>query len=270
VEKFAKLQELLRGYGKVTVAYSGGVDSSFLLKAALNTLGKENVLAITILSSVTPREELAETEKFLASMDVNHIFVKKDVFEIPGFKENPKDRCYICKHKVFEEILERSKEKGISVVVDGTNADDEGDYRPGLKALQELKVLSPLKLSGLGKSEIRKLSKEMELNTWNKPSLACLASRVPYYEEITEEKLSMVDKAEAYLRSLGFMQLRVRCHGRLARIELLPEDIKRVFAEDLNRVINDKLKEIGFQYVSLDLIGYRTGSLNEVLHKYGK
>lgn len=267
MEKLAKLQELLRSYGKVAVAYSGGVDSSFLLKAALDTLGKENVLAITILSSVTPREELAETETFLASMDVNHIFIKKDVFEIPGFKENPKDRCYICKHKIFEEIIRQAKEKGISVVVDGTNADDEGDYRPGLKALQELKVLSPLKLSGLTKNEIRELSREMKLNTWNKPSLACLASRVPYYEEITEEKLSMVDKAEACLRSLGFVQLRVRCHGRLARIELLPEDIKRVFAEDLNTVINEKLKEIGFHYVSLDLIGYRTGSMNEVLDK---
>ncbi|HYF84527.1 MAG TPA: ATP-dependent sacrificial sulfur transferase LarE [Clostridia bacterium] len=267
MEKFAKLQELLRSYGKATIAYSGGVDSSFLLRVALDTLGKENVLAITILSSVTPREELAETEKFLAAMDVNHIFIKKNVLEIPGFKENPSDRCYICKHKVFEEILERAKEKGIAVVVDGTNADDEGDYRPGLKALQELKVLSPLKLSGLGKSEIRELSKELKLNTWNKPSLACLASRVPYYEEITEEKLSMVDKTEAYLRSLGFTQLRVRCHGKLARIELVPEDIKRIFTEDLNKAIDSKLKEIGFQYVSMDLIGYRTGSLNEVLGK---
>jgi pyridinium-3,5-biscarboxylic acid mononucleotide sulfurtransferase len=151
--------------------------------------------------------------------------------------------------------------------LDGTNADDEGDYRPGLKALQELKVLSPLKLCGLTKNEIRELSKELKLNTWNKPSLACLASRVPYYEEITEEKLSMVDQAEAYLRSLGFVQLRVRCHGKLARIELLPEDIKRVFIEDLNRTINDKFKEIGFQYIAMDLIGYRTGSLNEVLSK---
>lgn len=267
MEKLVRLQELLKSYGKVAVAYSGGVDSSFLLKVALDTLGKDNVLAITILSSVTPREELAETEKFLTSMDLNHIFVKKNVFEIPGFKENPKDRCYICKHKVFEEIIERAKEKGISAVVDGTNADDEGDYRPGLKALEELKVLSPLKLSGLGKNDIRELSKELKLSTWNKPSLACLASRVPYYEEITEEKLSMVDKAEAYLRSLGFIQLRVRCHGKLARIELLPEDIKRVFTGNLNVDINKKLKEIGFQYISMDLIGYRTGSLNEVLDK---
>lgn len=267
MEKLAKLQELLRAYGKVAVAYSGGVDSSLLLKVALDTLGKENVMGITILSSVTPREELAETEKFLQSMDMNHIFIKKDVFEIPGFKENPKDRCYICKQKVFEEILERAKENGITVVLDGTNADDEGDYRPGLRALQELKVLSPLKLCGLTKNEIRALSKDLKLNTWNKPSLACLASRVPYYEEITEEKLSMVDMAEAYLRSLGFTQLRVRCHGKLARIELLSEDIKRVFAENMNVIINHKFKEIGFQYIAMDLIGYRTGSLNEVLSK---
>lgn len=267
MDKFVRLQELLISYGKVAIAYSGGVDSSFLLKTALDTLGKENVLGVTILSSVTPREELAETEKFLSSMDINHVFVKKDVFEIPGFSENPKDRCYICKHNVFEEIIEQGKQRGISVVLDGTNADDEGDYRPGLKALQELKVVSPLKLCGLTKSEIRELSRNMGLNTWNKPSLACLASRIPYYEEITEEKLQRVDKAESFLRSLGFEQLRVRCHGKLARIELLPEDIKKVFDKDLNKTIHDRLKEIGFQYVALDLIGYRTGSLNEVLSK---
>lgn len=258
---------MLRSCGKVAVAYSGGVDSSFLLRVALDTLGKDNVLAITILSSVTPREELAETEKFLAFMDVNHIFIKKNVFEIPGFKENPTDRCYICKHKVFEEIIARAAEKGITTVLDGTNADDEGDYRPGLKALQELKVISPLKLSGLTKNEIREFSRELGLDTWNKPSLACLASRIPYHEEITEEKLSMVDRAEAYLRGLGFRQLRVRCHERLARIELLPEDIKRVFEEGLSKVIDNKLKEIGFHYVSLDLIGYRTGSMNEAIGK---
>lgn len=267
MEKLSILQELLRSCGKVAVAYSGGVDSSFLLRVALDTLGKDNVLAITILSSVTPREELAETEKFLAFMDVNHIFIKKNVFEIPGFKENPTDRCYICKHKVFEEIIARAAEKGITTVLDGTNADDEGDYRPGLKALQELKVISPLKLSGLTKNEIREFSRELGLDTWNKPSLACLASRIPYHEEITEEKLSMVDRAEAYLRGLGFRQLRVRCHERLARIELLPEDIKRVFEEGLSKVIDNKLKEIGFHYVSLDLIGYRTGSMNEAIGK---
>jgi uncharacterized protein len=267
LKKLHRLQELLKGYGKVAVAYSGGVDSSFLLRVALDTLGKDNVLAITILSSVTPREELAETEKFLASMDVNHIFIRKNVFEIPGFKENPTDRCYICKLKVFEEILARAAEKGITTVVDGTNADDEGDYRPGLKALQELKVLSPLKLSGLTKNEIRELSRELELGTWNKPSLACLASRIPYHEEITEEKLNMVDRAEAYLRSLGFKQLRVRCHERLARIELLPEDITKVLIAGLGRQIDNKLKEIGFNYVSLDLLGYRTGSMNEAIGK---
>lgn len=267
MEKLVKLQELLKSYGRVAVAYSGGVDSSFLLKVALDTLGKDNVFGITILSSVTPREELAETEKFLSAMDVNHLFIKKNVFDIPGFKENPTDRCYICKHKIFEEILERAGENGITTVLDGTNADDEGDYRPGLKALQELKVLSPLKLSGLTKNEIRELSKAMKLNTWNKPSLACLASRVPYHEEITEEKLAMVDKAEAYLRSLGFEQSRVRCHGKLARIELMPGDTGRVFEEGLNKAINDKMKEIGFQYVALDLIGYRTGSMNEAIGK---
>lgn len=267
MNKLESLQQLLTSYGKVAVAYSGGVDSSFLFKVALDTLGKDNVLGITILSSVTPRAELAETEEFLASMNMNHLFIKKNVFDIPGFKENPKDRCYICKYKIFEEIKEQAATRGIHVVLDGTNADDEGDYRPGLKALQELAVVSPLKQCGLTKQEIRELSKDMQLNTWNKPSLACLASRIPYYEEITEEKLAMVDQAEAYLRNLGFMQLRVRCHGKLARIELLPEDMKKIFDEDLNAAIYGKMKEIGFQYSSLDLIGYRTGSLNEVLNK---
>ncbi len=267
MEKLKKLQELLKSYGKVAVAYSGGVDSSFLLKVALDTLGKENVMGITILSSVTPKEELKETEHFLAAMDMNHLFIKKNVFDIPGFSENPKDRCYICKYKIFEEIKSIAKQNGIETVVDGTNADDEGDYRPGLKALKELEVVSPLKLSGMTKKEIRDLSKELNLNTWNKPSLACLASRIPYYEEITEEKLSMVDQAEAYLRKLGFEQLRVRCHGKLARIELVPEDMSKVFTGDFNRSIHDEMKKIGFQYVSLDLMGYRTGSMNEVLDK---
>lgn len=267
MDKLVRLKELLKSYGKVAVAYSGGVDSSFLLKVALDTLGKENVLGITILSSVTPKAELAETEKFLAEMDLNHMFIKKNVFEIPGFKENPEDRCYLCKYKIFEEILDKAKQQGILTVMDGTNADDEGDYRPGLRALQELQVVSPLKLCGLTKNEIRELSKEMELNTWNKPSLACLASRIPYNEEITAEKLEMVDKAEAYLRSLGFEQLRVRCHGKLARIELLPIDIKNIFELDLNSAINDRLREIGFQYITMDMKGYRTGSMNEVLKK---
>jgi uncharacterized protein len=267
MEKLVRLQELLKSLGKVAVAYSGGVDSSFLLKVALDTLGKENVMGITILSSVTPKEELKETEHFLAAMDINHRFVTKNIFDIPGFSQNPKDRCYICKYKIFEEIKAIAEDSGIDTVVDGTNADDEGDYRPGLKALKELEVVSPLKLSGLTKKEIRDLSKELSLNTWNKPSLACLASRIPYYEEITEEKLSMVDQAEALLRSLGFEQLRVRCHGKLARIELVPEDIAKVFLSDLSGRIHDEMKKIGFQYISLDLMGYRTGSLNEVLNQ---
>lgn len=267
MDKLVRLQELLKSYGKAAVAYSGGVDSSFLLRVAIDTLGKENVLSITAVSSVTPKEELEESVKFINELDANHIFLKLNVFDIPGFKENQKDRCYTCKHGIFTEIIRKAAARGISVVMDGTNADDEGDYRPGMKALQELKVVSPLKQCGFTKAEIRALSKELKLDTWDKPSLACLASRVPYYDEITEEKLQMVDEAESYLRSLGFVQLRVRCHGKLARIELMPQDMRIVFDKNLSDEIYDKMKKIGFEYTALDLKGYRTGSLNEVLNK---
>lgn len=267
MEKLVKLREMLRSYGKVAVAYSGGVDSSFLLKVAADTLGLENVLSITMVSSVTPEAELEEAVKFIKGLNVNHIFMKLNVFDIPGFSENHKDRCYTCKHSIFEEIKMLAEKRGIYAVLDGTNADDEGDYRPGLKALQELGIISPLKQCGFTKAEIRTLSKELRLETWDKPSLACLASRVPYNEEITEQKLQMVDKAETYLRELGFAQLRVRCHGKLARIELMPEEMKIIIERNLGNEIFDKLKEIGFEYAALDLKGYRTGSLNEVLNK---
>lgn len=265
MEKLARLKELLMSYKKIAVAYSGGVDSSFLLKVAADTLGIENVLSITVVSSVTPKEELESSISFMDELNINHIFLNINVFEIQGFKENYKDRCYTCKRSIFEELVKQAQKRGISTVIDGTNADDEGDYRPGLKALQELQIISPLKQCGFTKSEIRSLSKDMKLNTWNKPSLACLASRIPYYEEITEEKLQMVDQAESYLRELGFVQLRVRCHGKLARIELMPQDIQTVFENKLSNTIYDKMKQIGFEYIAMDLIGYRTGSLNEVL-----
>lgn len=263
MNKYESLKNLLKEYGKLAIAYSGGVDSSFLLKAAIEALGKENVLAVTVKSQVIPEEEQKEAEELAKQMKARHLVLKMDVLSLPEFKINPKDRCYFCKKHIFKDIIKAASERGFNIVADGTNSDDEGDYRPGMKALQELKVVSPLKQCGLTKAEIRELSKELGLSTYDKPSLACLASRVPYGEEITAEKLLMTGAAEKYLRSLGFNQLRVRCHGPVARIEVLPQDFDRFFKDDLNIKVYEHLKTLGFKYATLDLAGYRTGSLNE-------
>ena len=265
MDKIEKLSELLKSYGKVCVAYSGGVDSTFLLSFAVRTLGRENVLAATVRASINPSYEIDEAEEMLKALGIDYLLIDSDVFAIEGFRENPVDRCYICKTAIFRNIIKKAGEKGFDRVVDGTNADDEGDYRPGMKALAELKVASPLKESGLTKAEIRSISKDMDLATWDKPSLACLASRIPYHEEITEQKLRAVEAAEKYLFDKGFRQLRVRCHGNLARIELSPDELDKLFDAAIMRDIDTELKKLGFKYAALDLLGYRTGSLNEVL-----
>ncbi len=262
-----KLISKLRSYKKAAVAFSGGVDSAFLLKAASDTLGIENVIAVTVMSNVITDEEKEDAKKVAEQLNVKHIIVDFNVFDIAGFKENPVDRCYICKTQIFKEILRLAEENGISTVIDGTNADDVGDYRPGMKALLELGVCSPLKECGITKAEIRAFSKDMDLFTWNRPSLACLASRIPYNEEITESKLRMVERAERYLRDKGFSQLRVRCHEAIARIELLPSEICRMYQNDMMQQTGRYMKSIGFSYVTLDLEGYRTGSLNETIKK---
>ena len=265
MEKMKKLKEYLESMGKIAVAFSGGVDSSFLLKAARDILGKDNVLAITIESSFNPIQEIEEAQEAAQDWDVQFLKLRLDVFAIKGIEHNPTDRCYICKTGIFENVIKAAKDRGFEVVVDGTNADDEGDYRPGMKALAELGVKSPLKECGFTKADIRQLSKEQNVYTWNKPSKACLASRIPYGETITEEKLRRVEKAEDYLIKLGFVQLRVRCHGNLARVELSPDEMQKVFDLALMEQISNEFKKIGFSYTALDLKGYRTGSLNEVL-----
>ncbi len=264
MERVNELKAYIKSYGKAAVAFSGGVDSAFLIKASLDALGYDNVIAVTVLSNVIAEEEKAAALKMAREIGIRHITVDFDIFDIEGFKENPPDRCYICKKKIFEEIIRIAGEHGIDTVFDGTNADDEGDYRPGMKALKELGVVSPLKACGITKAEVREYSRGLELWTWNVPSLACLASRVPYNELITEEKLRMVEKAETYIRSYGFSQLRVRCHERIARIELLPEELAGLDLRKM-KAINDKLKELGFSYVTLDMGGYRTGSLNDAI-----
>ena len=265
-EKKQCLDDIFKQTGKIAVAYSSGVDSTFLLKTAHDALG-DNVLAITAHSALFPGRDLTESQDFCKAEGIRHIVFYPDEMAIDGFCENPVNRCYICKKDLFSRILQIARENGFDQVAEGSNMDDLGDYRPGMKALQELKIMSPLREAGLTKAEIRRLSFDLGLKTYDKPSFACLASRFPYGETITREKLAMVEQAEELLMSHGFRQMRVRIHGMMARIELLPEDIPRMAEAELRCEIAEKMKAIGFTYTSLDLTGYRTGSLNESIMK---
>ena len=244
-EKYQKLLSYLKELDSVAIAFSGGVDSTFLLAAAKEALG-DKVIALTAKSCLFPERESGEAKDFCKNLGVEQIVLDLGDTELPAFKHNPPNRCYICKKSLFEKFLQKAKEYQMSYVAEGSNMDDLGDYRPGMQAITEL-------------------GKQMGLPTWSKPSFACLASRFVYGETITAEKLSMVERAEDLLRSNGFLQFRVRIHGTIARIELLPEDIPRMLDSELRKEIVDKLKRYGFTYVSLDLEGYRTGSMNEVL-----
>lgn len=262
-KKYNRLEDLLKSYGSIAVAFSGGVDSSFLVIAAKKILGKKNLLAINLVSSMQPESEENYAKEFADKYDIDLIRIPADEYSIEGFVQNSKDRCYYCKHSIFSKVIEISKENGFKVVADGTNADDEGDYRPGMKALKELNVKSPLKEVELTKSEIRTLLKEMNVETYNKPSAACLASRVPYGTEITKEILKQVELSEEYLKSLGFVNHRVRYHGNLARIEVTENQFQLLIDNRLDIVKN--LKSFGFIFVTCDLLGYTVGSHNLVL-----
>ncbi len=262
-EKSDKLKEYIKNLKSVAVAYSSGVDSTLLLKISHDIL-KDKVIAITARSDSFPKRESDEAIEFCKKENIKHIIVDSKELEIEGFKDNPPNRCYICKKELFLKIKQIAKENNIEYVIEGSNKDDEGDYRPGMIAIKELGIKSPLKDIGLTKKEIRELSKEYKLKTASKQSFACLASRFPYGEEITKEKLNMVESAEQFLLDLGFKQLRVRIHkDNLARIEVLPDEFESLIKN--KKEIIKKLKEIGFRYISMDLEGYRTGAMNEVL-----
>jgi uncharacterized protein len=261
--KFDTLKSILLRYKKIAIAYSSGVDSTFLLRVAHDLLG-DNAIAITARANWFPAHELEETKAFCEQLHIRHVIVEVSADIIEGFSKNPPNRCYLCKRVLFEKMKNIALQSGISVVAEGSNLDDLGDYRPGMKAIAELGIQSPLREAGLRKNEIRELSHQLGLETWDKPSFACLASRFVYDEPITPQKLQMVEQAEQFLRSLGFKQIRVRIHGMMARIEVENSAFERVIAK--REEIHKALKSLGFSYITLDLLGYRTGSMNEVLH----
>lgn len=264
VEKYEKLRDILKSMESALVAYSGGVDSTFLLKVAKDVLG-QNVLAVTAVSDSITTEEVSLAKSQARKIRVRHRLIRSHELSNPEYRSNPPDRCYHCKKELYSRLFKMATAKGFRHVLDASNVDDLKDYRPGRKAVEEAGARSPLVEAGLTKQEIRELSKNMKLATWNIPSAACLASRVPYHSPITAEKLRRIAAAERVLRGAGLPQCRVRDHGDVARIEVPVEDLKKLCEPDLAKMIAGKFKFLSYAYVALDLGGYRMGSMNEVI-----
>lgn len=260
MNKYKELITYLKNLKSVAVAFSGGVDSTLLLKACREALG-DNAIAVTVVSPYVPKWEVQEAKQLVEEMGIKSFFIEVPILE--EIRSNPENRCYLCKKAIFTKIKSLAKENGIEYVVDGTNADDIKDYRPGLKALGELEIKSPFLENAITKEEIRVFSKELGLKTWDKPAYACLLSRIPYNQNIDEQDLNRVEKSELYLMNLGFKGVRVRSHGDLARIEVQKDDREKLINGDILDNISIKLKRLGFKYVTLDLEGYKMGSLNE-------
>ncbi len=267
-QRLALLESIVAPYGSALVAFSGGVDSSLALAVAARALPKERVLAVTSNNETYLPSELGLAEAFVRFLGVEHLVVNTRELDDPNYANNPANRCYFCKSTLYSNLNALAQEKGYACVVDGANKDDEGDYRPGRKAAKELDVVSPLAIAGLSKAEVRELARHLELPTWDKPALACLSSRFPYGQEITAQKLAQVARAEEFLRRQGYKQARVRHHGEIARLEVGPAELERAFGE--REEISTELKAAGFLYVTLDLAGYKPGSLNAALKQPGK
>jgi len=264
-KKLQQLKEILSKMESVLIAYSGGVDSTFLLKVAKDTLDDDKVVAVTATSLTYPACEIKDTKTIAKKLRARHLIIKSDELFNQNFVENSADRCYWCKRELFSKLTALAKEYKLHYVLDGSNDDDIKDFRPGMKAARELGVRSPLEEACIGKDKIRSLSERLGLPTWNKPSLACLASRFPYGMKITKENLAKVDKAETFFRKFGVTQVRVRHHDQIARIEISKNEISKLLKEDVRNKIITKFKELGYTYVTVDLEGYRTGSMNETL-----
>ncbi len=259
---YSSLQSTLRAFGRVAVAFSGGVDSTFLLKAAADTLGPANVLAVIGDSPSLPRREKAEAERLAASFGVETVVVQTGEMNNPHYAANPENRCYYCKQVLMAEVRKQADARGITAVLDGQNVDDLGDWRPGSQASRECGVYSPIQEAGLTKADIRLLSERLGLSTARKPAMACLASRLPYGTPVTAEALRQIETAEQSLQDAGFATVRVRHHGTVARVEVNPDDFPRLLDPALRARIVAAVKSAGFTYAALDLDGYRSGSLN--------
>ena len=264
-QKQNKLEAHLKDLESVVVAFSGGVDSSLVLAMSLSSLGRKNTLAVTAQSESLAERELVAAKKLAESLGAEHLILRTNEMDSPEYRANPINRCYHCKSELYAKLSAIARERNIAHIVNGINRDDLGDHRPGIVAAKEFGVVSPLAQADFNKNDIRELSRQIGLPNWEKPAMPCLSSRVPYGEPVSPEKLSMIERAEDLLLSLGFTELRVRHHGDIARIELKKNDMPRILQESVAAVIQERFKQIGFKFVALDLEGFRSGRLNEGL-----